>query len=116
MQVAIACRHGTLSDELQDHLKRKAEKLLTYFERVTNIQVTVAFEKDRTNVELVVDAEHKHSFVAHDTGPDVSSTFDSVLHKMEQQIKRYKEKIQDHRRDRAMNELVGDEAAEAESE
>ena len=68
-------------------------------ERVTAINVTVTFEKAGARVEILVDAEHKHNFVANDIGDDVIPTFDVTLHKMEQQIKKYKEKIQDHRRD-----------------
>ncbi|MBA3315968.1 MAG: ribosome-associated translation inhibitor RaiA [Planctomycetota bacterium] len=107
MQIEVTSRHGTVSDDVRRHLVQKAEKLLTYFERVTAIQVTVDFETPRlTKVEILVDAEHKHDFVANDQGEDVVATFDRVLHKMEQQVKRYKERIQDHRRDRPMNEIV----------
>lgn len=116
MQVAITCRHGSISDEIHDLIVRKSEKLLTYFERVTAIEVTVDFEKDRINVEILVDAEHKHNFVSHDVGEEVPSTFDSALQKMEQQIRRYKEKLQDHRRDRPLNEVAESESEEAESE
>ena len=114
MQVAITCRHGRISDEVHEYITQKSEKLLTYFERVTAIQVTVEFENDRIKVEFLVDAEHKHNFVAHDVGEDVPSTFDQALHKMEQQLRKYKQKLQDHRRDRPMNEL--DELESQESE
>jgi putative sigma-54 modulation protein len=105
VQVAISCKHGQLTANQQEYLTRKAEKLLTYFERVTAIHVTVTKEKGRVRVEILVDAEHKHNFVANDVGDDVVPTFDLTLHKMEQQIKKYKEKIQDHRRNLPMNEL-----------
>lgn len=105
MQVAITCRHGNIRDEVRDYIRGKAEKLLTYFERVLAIHVTVAFESDRIKVEILVDAEHRHNFVASDVGEDVQATFDRALHKMEQQIRRYKEKLQDHRRDLPLNEL-----------
>jgi putative sigma-54 modulation protein len=98
VQVAIACKHGTLDKDQQDYVTQKSEKLLTYFERVTAITVTFNFEKDRAKVEILVDAEHKHNFVAHEEGSDAVGTFDQVLHKMEQQIRKYKERIQDHRR------------------
>lgn len=106
MQVAITCRHGSISDEVREQITRKSEKLLTFFERVTAIEVTIDFEKDRTSIEMLVDAEHKHNFVARDVGEDVIATFDRTLHKMEQQIRRYKQKIQDHRRDRPLNEIL----------
>jgi putative sigma-54 modulation protein len=105
VQVAITCKHGQLNANQQEYITRKSEKLLTYFERVTAINVTVAFDNGRVRVEILVDAEHKHNFVANDQGDDVAPTFDLVLHKMENQIKKYKEKIQDHRRDLPLNEL-----------
>lgn len=104
MQVAITCKHGTISPENQEYITRKAEKLLTFFERVTAIGVTAAFEKARVRVEILVDAEHKHNFVAHEEGDELIPTFDVTLHKMEQQIRKYKERIQDHRRAAPANE------------
>jgi putative sigma-54 modulation protein len=106
VQVAISCRHGSVSQDVQEYISRKADKLLTYFERVTAINVTLDFESDRVKAEILVDAEHKHNFVASELGEDATATFDAALHKMEQQIRRYKEKLQDHRRDRPLNEVA----------
>jgi putative sigma-54 modulation protein len=119
VQIAITCRHGSISDDVRENISRKSEKLLTYFERVTAIGVTVIFEpervKGRIRVEILLDAEHKHNFVAIDEGDDVPSTFDRALGKMEQQVKKYKAKIQDHRRDPRMNEFAEEEEPQAES-
>ena len=103
MQVKVTSRHGTVRHEAREYITTKAEKLLTYFERVTQISVTVDFEHEKAAVEILVDTEHKHDFVATAEGDDVSSTFDSALHKVEQQLRKYKEKIQDHRRDTPMS-------------
>ena len=97
MQVAVTCKHGQLSANQQEYIERKAEKLLTYFERVTAIRVIVSFDDGRVSVEVLVDAEHKHNFVSNDQGEDVAATFDSAMHRMEQQIRKYKEKIQERR-------------------
>lgn len=104
MQVAISCKHGHIETSQQEYITRKAEKLLTYFERVTAIGVTVIFENGGVRVEILVDAEHKHNFVANESGTDVVPTFDLALHKMEYQIRKYKERIQDHHRDAHRNE------------
>jgi putative sigma-54 modulation protein len=108
VQVAIAARHGELKPEVQDYISRKAEKLLTYFDRVTAIVVTADFSEERVGVEILVDAEHKHNFVAQAHGTDAGGAFDQALQKMEQQIRKYKEKVQDHRRDQPLNKLIGD--------
>lgn len=107
MQVAITCRHGSIRDEVRQHISQKSEKLLTFFERVTEIDVTVDFEHDqKVKVEMLVDTEHKHNFVSHDVGENVIAVFDSALAKMEQQIRKYKQKVQDHRRDVPISELA----------
>lgn len=113
MQVKLTSRHGTVKDEAQDYIRTKSERLATMFERVTQIDVTADFEHDDVKVEILVDTEHKHDFVAHAEGAEVVPVFDAALHKMEQQLRRYKEKLQDHRRDVPMS---GDLNAPAEDE
>ena len=98
MQVEITCRHGDIKPDLREYITRKSEKLLTFFERVTAIRVTVDYTDGRVRVEILVDAEHKHNFVARESAPSVTAAFDSAMHKMEQQIRKYKEKIQEHHR------------------
>ena len=117
MQVEVTCRHGDMSDLARAHCVEKSNKLLTFFERVTAIQVTVDFEHGKAGVEILVDAEHKHNFVSHAEADDIVSAYDSAFHKMEQQLKKYKQKIQDHRRDVPLNEAFpGPEEESAETE
>lgn len=97
MQVAITCRHGNLHADTRDHVAQKAEKLLTFFDRITAIQVTFDFSNGAVLAEILVDAEHKHNFVATETSAEAGVAFDSALSKMEQQLRKYKEKIQNHR-------------------
>lgn len=101
MQVKISSRHGHLSDSTQQLIRDKALKLLNVFERLTLIEVTVDFNKthdDKTHVEFVVQAEHKHDIVAQESHQDVVAAVDLALHKVQGKLRRYKEKIQDHRR------------------
>ena len=116
MQVAITCRHGSVSDGLREYITEKSEKLLTYFERVTAIQITIDQGENQNRVEILVDAEHIHNFVSHAEGDEVKPNFHAALSKMEQQIKKYKQKIQDHRRDLPLNEIAENGMAEAEAE
>ncbi len=98
MQINISTRHGHLSDATQEKLRAKVEKVLRLFERVSAITLTVDLaSKDSPSVELLVNAEHKHDFVARETGEDLLGITDSVVGKVEQQIRKYKERVQDHR-------------------
>ena len=107
MQVKIAVRHGHLSDTVQQIIRDKAEKLLHFFERLTMIEVTVDMKKDQKGVEFLVKAEHKHDFVAHESHADLMAAVDLTLDKLALQLRRYKEKIQDHRRTPSTGEVAG---------
>lgn len=105
MQVAFTCRHGSISSSAQEYMTRKAEKLLTYFDRLTSIAITIDFSNGKSNVEILVDAEHRHDLVAAETDNEATTAFDRALHKMEQQLRKYKEKIQDHKRGPGLGEM-----------
>ena len=112
MQIKISTRHGHLTNGTQDFIREKANKLLHIFARLTMIDVTVDLNEDEKNektVEFVVNAEHKHDFVARAKHKDILAAVDLVLDKLEQQVRKYKEKIQDHRRTPAMGDTPGEE-------
>lgn len=98
MQIKVSARHGHLSDDHQQDIRQKVEKLLHYFDRITMIDVTVDLaDKLHKKVEILVDAEHKHDFVAHDQDEDLTIAVDLTVDRIKHQIHRYKEKIQDRR-------------------
>ena len=117
MQIKISARHGHLGEATQQFIREKAEKLLRYFERLTLIEVTVDLSNEQQKrVEFVVSAEHKHDFVASESNPDILAAVDLVVDKLERQVRRYREKIQDHRRRLSTGEAAGAPAAEEPSE
>ena len=99
MQINISTRHGHLSNDTQARIKEKLEKLPRLFERLTAIELLVDLEhRDAPNVDLRVSAEHKHDFVAVCRAMELLASVDEVVEKMEQQLRRYKEKVQDRHR------------------
>ncbi|HHM11942.1 MAG TPA: ribosome-associated translation inhibitor RaiA [Planctomycetaceae bacterium] len=97
MQIAVSARHGHLHPETQARIREKVEKLRRYFDRLTAIQVTVDLEHRETpDVEVCISAEHTSDFVATASG-ELMAALDRVLHKVEQQLRRHKEKVTGHR-------------------
>jgi putative sigma-54 modulation protein len=110
MQIKISARHGHLHKDQHDFILEKAEKLVHIFGRIMSVEVTVDLKDPAAvEVEFNVKAEHKSDLVARERSADVRAACDLVLHKLEGQLRRYKEKIQDHRRDRPTRELVNEE-------
>lgn len=107
MQVKISARHGHLNESAQQNIEEKASKILHYFERISMIEVTVDLADElNKSVEILVSAEHKHDFVARETATELHAAVDLAIHKIERQITKYKEKIQDHRRDQHVGEIT----------
>jgi putative sigma-54 modulation protein len=95
LQVNISARHGHLSEASQEKIRSKVEKLTRIFDRLTAIEVRIDLEHEETPlVDLRVSAEHKHDFAATDQSDNLMASVDSAVHKLEQQLRKYKEKIQ----------------------
>jgi putative sigma-54 modulation protein len=107
VQIKISARHGHLAKATQEYIQEKAEKLLRFFERLTLIEVTVDLKNEMKVVEFLVSAEHKHDFVAREVNSDILAAVDLVMDKLERQLSRYKEKLQDHRRRPPTSEIAG---------
>ena len=99
MQINVSTRHGHLSSASQEKITRKVEKLARFFERLTSIEVTVDLEHEESpTVDLRVSAEHKHDFVATGHASTLSGSLDAAIGKLEQQLRKYKEKVQTRHR------------------
>lgn len=106
MQIKISTRHGNISEETQSKVTAKVEKLGRLFERLMQIEVTIDLERrDEPEVDLKVSAEHRHDFVASFRSGDLLGATDQAIHKIEQQLRKYKQRIQDHHRSNGGREL-----------
>lgn len=99
MQISISARHGHLSEATQEKITGKVEKLGRIFERLTSIEITIDLENEETpRVDINVSAEHKHDFVATDRSTSLMGSVDGAVHKLEQQLRKYKERVLDRHR------------------
>lgn len=98
MQISISSRHGSLSEEMHSYVNEKLSKFTKIFARIESIAVTIDLRPDSSSVEILVNAEHNHDLVAREAAPSFHAAVDLAVHKMESQLRRYKERIQEHRR------------------
>jgi putative sigma-54 modulation protein len=116
VQIQISTRHGHVSDDTQAKIQGKVERLSRYFERLTTIEVLLDMEHEGApRVDVKVSAEHKHDFVATAAAENVLAAVDLVVEKMEQQLRKYKERVQDRHRNsghRPQQEVQAEPGAE----
>jgi putative sigma-54 modulation protein len=100
VQISVAMRHGHLAEETQEKLRQKAEKLSRFFERLTSIEIVVDLrEPSRPSVGVNVSAEHKNDFVAHEQADNLLTAMETAVQKLEQQLRKYKERVVERHRD-----------------
>lgn len=118
MQINISTRHGHISAATQEKLTAKLERLPRFLDRVTAVNLTLNLEHEETpDVELSVSVERAEDFVANDRSESLMGSVDAVIHKVEQQLRRHKEKLTNHRPGGRRIQRVpaeGDELSESE--
>lgn len=98
MQVNVSARHGTLQPGDHDLIVEKAEKLRRLYDRINAIDVTVDLKQlDKPAVEIQVSAEHADDCLATAESTTVISALDAAIPKVEQQLRRLKDKKTGHR-------------------
>ena len=98
MQVTVSARHGSLQSGDQELIVEKAEKLRRLYDRISAIDITVDLKQlDKPSVEIQVSAELADNCIATAESSTVISAIDFVIPKIEQQLRRLKEKKTGHR-------------------
>jgi putative sigma-54 modulation protein len=99
VQLSITTRHGHLTEATREKIQAKAEKLGRFFDRLMAIEIVVDLnDSHQAKVDLKVSAEHKHDFVAHEQGDNLLGVVEAAVEKVEQQLRRYKERVQERHR------------------
>ena len=97
MQVTTTFRHMEQSDALKSYAEEKLERVGKYIDGPINVQVYFAVEKKIRHIVEIVIAAKGISTKASEATNDMYAAIDAVIDKIERQLKRYKEKIKDHK-------------------
>ena len=98
MQISISVRHGHVSDPTQEMIREKLEKLPRLYDRISAVVATIDLEhRDKPVVDLNVSAK-KHEFVSVGEAENLIAAADIAIERMEQQLRKHKEKVQDRHR------------------
>ncbi len=95
MQINLTGHHIDLTDSLRNFVDSKFERLERHFEHITNIHVILSVEKDRQKAEATINVNRGQLF-AEAQHEDMYAAIDSLLDKLDRQLKKHKEKLTDH--------------------
>src|SRR3954462_1265978 len=95
--VTVSARHMEISPALKSYAEQKAGRLTKYYDRIQEIEVIFDAGKDRTSVEMIVNAEHRNMFLAHHNEGDAYAGIDSCFDKLERQLSDHKKMIRNRK-------------------
>ncbi|MBI5587284.1 MAG: ribosome-associated translation inhibitor RaiA [Deltaproteobacteria bacterium] len=96
MQVTVTFRHMESSDALRKYAEEKSERLNKYLNEPIEIHWVLSVEKIRHIADTTVVANGATIKAQGDT-QDMYSSIDTVVDKLEKQVRKHKEKIKDHK-------------------
>lgn len=95
MQINLTGHHVDLTSPLRDYVDNKLERLERHFDNVTDIHVILSVEKLRHKAEATVHLSggKLHASAVQD---DMYAAIDSLIDKLDRQVRKHKEKLSDH--------------------
>ena len=97
MQIAVTFRHMETSDPVRAYVEEKLSRVKKYIEEPIDAQVALSVEKKiRHQAEVTIVAKGITIKASEETN-DMYAAIDTVVDKIERQLKRYKEKIKEHK-------------------
>jgi putative sigma-54 modulation protein len=94
MQSRTTARHFDLTEELKSFTDKEIDKLEKYFNNIIDAHLIMDAEKSRMTAELKVKV-HGTILTSKVRSFDMYESVEKVIDKMEQQLKRYKERLKD---------------------
>lgn len=105
MKILISGRSVELTDAMKTYAHQKAEKLTHLWDRATSCRVTIDVDHGEHQVEMVLQVNRGVTLVGKAGAPDMYAACDLAEQKLSQQLRKYKERLTDHRRGERRDEV-----------
>jgi len=97
MNLQIAGQHIEVTPALREYVENKLDPVVRHFDKVTGVSVVLSVEKLKQKAEVTVHVPGKDMHVE-ESGDDLYAAIDAMFDKLDRQILKYKQKVQDHHR------------------
>lgn len=115
MKVIVSGRNIEVTSAIKSYAEEKISKFERYLSNITEAAVTLTVEKYRHKTEVLLKV-NGILIQAEGTTGDLYSSIDEVVDKLEAQVKKYKEKLVEHRKGEGRTAGLSDTTTEPELE
>jgi len=97
MNLQISGHHVEVTAALKEYVSNKLDPVIRHFDKVTGVNVVLSVEKLKQKAEVTVHVPGKDIHAETD-GEDLYAVVDELFDKLDRQVQKYKQKMQDHHR------------------
>jgi len=108
LEFELIGRHMDVTSEMKDYVESRLDKAPKFFDRIHGLRVIFTLDGDNYQAEIVSNLIKGNTLVAKAFDKDLYAAIDAASDKLESQLRRYNDKLKEHR--------VKPEAAEAVTE
>ena len=96
MQLNVSGHHVEVTKALRSYVESKIEKIERHFDLVSDVNCILTVEKLRHKAEATIKV-NGGTIYADNTEEDMYAAIDGLVDKLERRVRKYKEKLVDHR-------------------
>lgn len=97
MQFSVTFRQMDGTDALREYARDRVQRIKKYFPDPIAVHVTMGTERHNHRVDIAVQLHNGLSLGGHEATENMYSSIDMALAKIERQVRRYKDKLRDHK-------------------
>ena len=97
MQLSISGHHLDSTEAIKQHSTEKLSKIKHHFDHLININMVLGVEKDVQKAEATIHVSGADLFAKAESS-DMYASIDQMVNKLDSQIRKHKEKLNDHRK------------------
>ena len=97
MQINVKGKHLEITEAIDSYVRKKAERLVRYFDKVQSIDCVIEKEHNGYHVEFIVDVEHHEDFIVNYRDADLYAAIDLAVDREARVISEHKKRTRDHK-------------------
>lgn len=115
MEIIVSGRHLSVTEAVKNYAKEKLEAILSPYHKIGNVRIVLDVQKTRCKAEVIVHGKNL-DVEADAESYDMHESIDAAVAKIDHQISKYFDKIQDHHKQAKHTEKVKTAEAKEASE
>jgi putative sigma-54 modulation protein len=97
MQIKISSKHMDLTRAIEQYATKKAEKLMRFYDRISQIEIIIDKARNGYTTEIITDVDRHDPFVSTSTHEDLYACIDLGIDRSTRQLTDHKDRIRNNK-------------------